>query len=79
MEKESVGLYETVSTPPTTDISRLKMLKGLALQDIITQIHTYIHRGQLYILCGDFFTFWKNNFIDGAQFSRFSQKMFYSL
>lgn len=30
---------------PSADISRLKMLKGLALQDIITQIHTYIHRG----------------------------------
>ena len=29
----------------STDISRLKVLKGLALQDIITQIHTYIHRG----------------------------------
>jgi replication factor C subunit 3/5 len=26
------------------NISRLKMLKGLALQDIITQIHTYVHR-----------------------------------
>ena len=37
----------------SADISRLKTLKGLALQDIITQIHTYIHRGiyiYIYIL-----------------------------
>ena len=31
--------------PCCADISRLKTLKGLALQDIVTQIHTYIHRG----------------------------------
>ena len=29
----------------SVDISHLKLMKGLALQDIITQIHTYVHRG----------------------------------
>ena len=27
------------------DITSLKTIKGLALEDIITQIHTYVHRG----------------------------------
>lgn len=27
------------------DIMKLKTLKGLALQDILTQVHTYVHRG----------------------------------
>lgn len=29
-----------------TDIMKLKTLKGLALQDILTEVHTYVHRGQ---------------------------------
>ena len=33
------------------DIMKLKTLKGLALQDILTQIHTYVHRGSLLALC----------------------------
>ena len=30
---------------PATDIMKLKTLKGLALQDILTQVHLYVHRG----------------------------------
>ena len=33
------------------DILKLKTRKGLALQDILTQIHTYVHRGWLLTLC----------------------------
>ena len=47
-----------ISSPPTwhciffcPDIMKLKTLKGLALQDILTQIHTYVHRGSLLALC----------------------------
>ena len=29
-----------------TDIMKLKTLKGLALQDILTEVHLYVHRGQ---------------------------------
>ena len=28
-----------------TDIMKLKTLKGLALQDILTEVHLYVHRG----------------------------------
>lgn len=28
-----------------TDITKLKTLKGLALQDILTEVHLYVHRG----------------------------------
>ena len=28
-----------------SDIMKLKTLKGLALEDIITQVHIYVHRG----------------------------------
>ena len=30
-----------------TDIMKLKTLKGLALQDILTEVHLYVHRGKL--------------------------------
>ena len=28
------------------EIMELKILKGLGLQDIITEVHTYVHRSQ---------------------------------
>ena len=31
----------------TSDISDLKTSKGLALEDIITQVHNFIHRGTI--------------------------------
>ena len=34
-----------------TDIMKLKTLKGLALQDILTEVHLYVHRGQFILAC----------------------------
>lgn len=33
-----------LNLPP--DIMKIKTLKGLALQDILTEVHLYVHRGQ---------------------------------
>lgn len=38
----SVQLLNT----PVTEILQLKTLKGLALQDILTEVHLLIHRGK---------------------------------
>lgn len=32
------------------DINNMKTLKGLALQDILTQVHLYVHRSMLLFL-----------------------------
>ena len=31
-------------SPPLSQVSKLKTLKGLSLQDIVTEIHSYIHK-----------------------------------
>lgn len=33
------------------DINNLKTLKGLALQDILTQVHLYVHRSKTWFFC----------------------------
>ena len=37
-------LYTVVHLFCSLEIMQLKILKGLGLQDIITEIHTYVHR-----------------------------------
>lgn len=32
------------------DIQKLKVIKGLALNDILTEVHTYVHRSKFYVL-----------------------------
>ena len=43
----SIGLHTVTYTCLCldSDVMKLKTLKGLALQDIITQVHMYIQRG----------------------------------
>lgn len=43
MEK---GLGESPSLTLISEIMELKTLKGLALQDILTEIHLFVHRGR---------------------------------
>ena len=33
----------------SNDINNMKMLKGLALQDILTQVHLYVHRSEYFL------------------------------
>lgn len=40
------GLEESPSLALVSEITELKTLKGLALQDILTEIHLFVHRGR---------------------------------
>ena len=40
-----------------TDIMKLKTLKGLALQDILTEVHLYVHRGKFVQQYGSYLTY----------------------
>lgn len=40
------GLEESPSLALISEITELKTLKGLALQDILTEIHLFVHRGR---------------------------------
>ena len=37
----------------TKDIMELKTMKGLALDDILAEVHTYVHRGKYCGNCGN--------------------------
>ena len=41
-----VHRFDDAFNPPI-EIMKLKTFKGLALQDILTEVHLYVHRGQL--------------------------------
>ncbi len=38
----------------SAEVEKMKTLKGLAIQDIVTEVHSFIHR--FYVFWGSFFT-----------------------